>query len=83
MLKKYILIFSLVIGASTLSFADFGGGGGQGCDCIADPSCDPSCDPDVAVPIDGGISLLVVGGVALGVAYKRRKKNQVIELDKE
>ena len=74
MFKKYIIIFSLVISTCTLSLADFGGGGGQGCDCIADPSCDPSCDPDVAVPIDGGISLLVVGGVALEVAYKRKKK---------
>ncbi|MFT3946001.1 MAG: hypothetical protein QM763_10065 [Agriterribacter sp.] len=38
---------------------------------------DPGGDPD-AVPIDGGVSLLVAAGVAYGAkkAYDKRKKEQ-------
>ena len=81
-MKKTIVYLSLAFCLlnTHFVFADFGGGGGQSCDCDADPFCDPSCDPDVAVPIDGGISLLVAGGIALGVVYKKRtKKDEMID----
>jgi hypothetical protein len=37
----------------------------------------PGGDPDVAVPIDGGVSLLVAAGIAYGAkkAYDKRKSN--------
>jgi len=37
----------------------------------------PGGDPDMAVPIDGGVSLLVAAGIAYGAkkAYDKRKNN--------
>ena len=37
----------------------------------------PGGDPDMAVPIDGGVSLLVAAGIAYGAkkAYDKRKSN--------
>ena len=37
----------------------------------------PGGDPDIAVPIDGGVSLLVVAGIAYGAkkAYDKRKSS--------
>ncbi|WP_026903738.1 PID-CTERM protein-sorting domain-containing protein [Pedobacter glucosidilyticus] len=38
---------------------------------------DPACDPDIYVPIDGGVSALLVGGILLGArAYRNRKTKE-------
>lgn len=37
---------------------------------------DPACDPDIYVPIDGGVSALLVGGILLGVSAYRNKKTK-------
>jgi hypothetical protein len=34
---------------------------------------DPACDPDIYVPIDGGVSALLVGGILLGVRTYRNR----------
>jgi len=39
---------------------------------------DPGSDPDSA-PIDGGLSLLIAGGVGYGVKKMREKKNNTNE----
>lgn len=47
----------------------------------------PPFDPDVddAVPVDGGLSLLLAAGLGLGAkrAYTRRKQNKAAEASKE
>jgi hypothetical protein len=37
---------------------------------------DPACDPDIYVPIDGGVSALLVGGILLGVRAYRNKNTK-------
>lgn len=36
---------------------------------------DPGGDPDGEVPLDGGVTLLVAGGIVYGIKKIRNKKN--------
>jgi len=50
------------------------------CDPETDPFCDPEGNPEdpfEPVPIDGGVSALLVGGILLGArAYRNRKTKE-------
>ncbi|MEO6405492.1 MAG: hypothetical protein ABIY51_02875 [Ferruginibacter sp.] len=43
---------------------------------------DPCTDPDQPCPIDGGLSLLIAAGIAVGAkkAYNKKRKNNTVEL---
>jgi hypothetical protein len=45
---------------------------------LAQVPANPGPDPDMAVPFDGGISLLIAAGIGIGAkkAYDRKKKLQ-------
>ncbi len=60
-LKKSVVIIGLLINISILSFA-------QG------PGVPGDENPDNGVPLDGGVSLLIAGGVSY-VAVKMRKQH--------
>lgn len=63
-LKKSIFILALLITSAVFSFAQGGPGG-------IDPGDE---NPDNGVPLDGGVSLLIAGGVSY-VAVKMRKQH--------
>jgi hypothetical protein len=59
-MKKYILVFLLALTSTTFDIKaqppDPGGGG----------NVTPNCENPPCIPIDGGISLLLIAGAALG-----------------
>ncbi|MBN8836603.1 MAG: hypothetical protein J0I09_05060 [Sphingobacteriia bacterium] len=38
---------------------------------------DPGNDPDASAPVDGGLSLLIAGGVGYGVKKMREKRREM------
>jgi hypothetical protein len=68
-LHKFLLTLAIVLIQSGIVYSappPPGGGGGT-----------PACWPPPCIPIDGGITLLIAAGAALGVKkiYDARKKN--------
>ena len=57
--NKYLLSFCLVLICATM---------------FAQKPPDPSGTPPVGLPIDGGIAVLIVSGVAYGIYELKRKK---------
>ncbi len=66
---KKLLILALVLGSAQLATAQGGGPGSTG------PTPTPLAQP-TAVPLDGGASLLLAGGVALGLRKLRQRRQK-------
>lgn len=74
-MKKYIIYFLFLGFSFVVSDASACDVGCTPAQCADDQ--DPCYDPeDANIPIDGGISLLIAGGAALGLGglYKKRRK---------
>ena len=69
--KKSCLLAAFLFTLSVISYANPPGGGGN----PSDPG--DGGDPDAGVPIDGGISLLLVAGAAYGARKIYKQKNSV------
>lgn len=67
LLKSLLPTLALVITCSTIALAQGPSNGGPG----ADPDPDPT-----TTPIDGGVSLLLAGGVAYGVKHLRARRKK-------
>ncbi len=67
MYKKYLVFLLIMVGSLLAS---------QGYAQIPDPGCDPL---DPACPIDGGLTLLIAAGVAIGAkkAHQAKKSKQI------
>jgi hypothetical protein len=67
-LSVYLLAGALLAGLSTTASAQSSGGP------IPGPSTPPAGSDPTAVPLDGGASLLLAGGVAYGLKRLRRRQ---------
>ncbi|MGY3088042.1 hypothetical protein ACVWYF_001075 [Hymenobacter sp. UYAg731] len=66
LLKRLLPALALVITSSAIALAQAPNGG---------PGADPDPDP-TTTPIDGGVSLLLAGGVAYGVKHLRARRKK-------
>jgi hypothetical protein len=66
LLNKFLPSLILLLGATVVAVAQGSGGPAPGT-----PPVDPT-----AVPIDGGVSLLLAGGVAYGLKHLRNRRRK-------
>ena len=69
-IKKYVFVTGMVILISIIQPI-------KGTAQVVDPGCDPL---DPLCPIDGGVSLLIAAGIALGAKKAYDKKKKQVEL---
>ena len=69
-IKKYVFVTGMVILISMIQPI-------KGTAQVVDPGCDPL---DPLCPIDGGVSLLIAAGIALGAKKAYDKKKKQVEL---
>ena len=67
-----VLFLGLMIFPNVELLAQCTGPVGDGGDCCAvPPLCGPTCPPCTPVPLDGGLSALLIAGVAFGAKKLR------------
>ena len=67
LLNRLLPVLALVTASSAIALAQPNNGG---------PGADPDPDP-TNTPIDGGVSLLLAGGVAYGLKHLRARRKKV------
>jgi hypothetical protein len=66
LLTRILPMLTLVLAFGETVFAQPGSGG---------PGSTPAADP-TAIPLDGGVSLLLAGGVAYGIKHLRNRRKR-------
>ncbi len=66
LLTRVLPLLALVLAFGETVFAQPGSGG---------PGSNPTVDP-TAIPLDGGVSLLLAGGVAYGIKHLRNRRKR-------